>query len=390
MLLATGCTASIHRTANHYPLKLRHQRHLPYYHCPICGTIVPKTGEKHICHVLTDVPYFGHQATCWQQWPSDWVGCPEEVIDAPVDMFEADVRGLPLPMAPEYQAIEERIEEQTVDSSRIEPQAQVAPPQTSPIDYPMIRTPPLADEPLSDESFSDRGPSLGDARSARPIFEAPSREEPVSQVVEKIEMPVLEMPVLEMPAPKVVEAPAPKVVQTPKPKIVESQKPKIVEAPKPKVVEAPKVVAKRPVARSVTRTKMPMTSSPSRASQTASLKLVATAPKKMPTALAETAPTETVKKVGTSKVTSAKLRITPASESTVRPSADVRIASRGSSRVSMPRAPRVSTPAASTIPSRSPQIRFRGETGLKLKPSSAPPTDPAKTPTPIRFRLAQR
>ena len=163
----------------------------------------------------------------------------------------------------------------------------------------------------------------------------------------------------------------------PKPKIVEAPKPKIVQAPKPKVFEAPKVTAKPPVARSVTRVKLPMVTTSNRASQTASLKLVATVPKKMPkktpTALAETVLTETVKKV----VTSAKLKITPVGESTARPLADIRIASRPTSRIS-------------TIPSRSPQIRFRSETDLKLKESSAPPTDPAKNPTPKRFRLAQR
>lgn len=87
----TGCVRLGHYLHWHTPAKQLQEGHIPYFHCPDCGMLVPK-HLRHKCGEPGGLPYYGYRDTCWRAWPAEWMPC------APPERFES---GNVLEMHPE-------------------------------------------------------------------------------------------------------------------------------------------------------------------------------------------------------------------------------------------------------------------------------------------------
>lgn len=206
-----GCVRFSHYVHWHTPLKTAHaEKHLPYYHCPDCGTLVP----KHVHHVCSggweSWPYYGFQSTCWRAWPSEWMPCPppEAVQQLTPEGVEGHGAGEPVPHP-----------------------ANSLPPA---VPVPQDRPPALESPPKPENKGEARRPG-GAARHTEPQTESPLQPDVGIQPVPEPQIAHEPQPALK-PQPHVETQP---VVQ-PEP-LVEAQPQPVVESREPPSTLEPQV-----------------------------------------------------------------------------------------------------------------------------------------------------
>lgn len=143
-----------------------------------------------------DSLYFGHHATCWKQWPAEWVGCPGEageMIDQPPGPG-AKPETLPPPTAGEANAASDA----TPPPTDMPPPV-IEPPPLPPLDQPPGEAPAeLPAAPAADTPAQPPAAAPGETPDLLPM--TPLAEPPEKSSTQRAVQPPIEPPASAPPA----------------------------------------------------------------------------------------------------------------------------------------------------------------------------------------------